>query len=133
MSEIMDSTPLPEPNNTPQFDPNEHLNHLLAPELETPWFRSLIESVRELVHPAPLPPIQVTSKPVAVKDIWGLYGKKKESSAYSLAIHVTVVVLLFTLASSKAVQQAAKNLTTTLIAPDLAPTIASLAGMGGGS
>lgn len=121
MSENMETTPVPEPNNTPQFDPDEHLNHLLAPDVETPWFKSLIESVRDLIHPAVLPPLQVTSKPVAVKDIWGLYGRKKRSGAYSLAIHATVIVLLFTLASSKAVQQAAKDLTTTLIAPDLAP------------
>ncbi|HLY19846.1 MAG TPA: energy transducer TonB [Bryobacteraceae bacterium] len=114
----MESTPVPEPNN---FDPEEHLNRLLAPDVETPWYKSLIESVRELVHPTILPPLQVTSKPVAVKDIWGLYGRKKQSGAYSLAIHITVIVLLFTLASTKAVQQAAKDLTTTLIAPDLAP------------
>jgi len=121
MSESMENIPSPEPNNAPQFDPNEHLNHLLAPQLETPWFKSLIGSIREVIHPTVLPPLQVTSKPVAVKDIWGLYGRKKRSSAYSLAIHVTVVVLLFTLASSKAVQQAAKDLTTTLIAPDIEP------------
>src|SRR5450755_2574798 len=121
MSENMQSTQLPEPNTAPVFDPNEHLNHLLAPDMETPWFKSLFESVRELVYPTPLPPLEVTSKPVAVKDIWGLYGRKKQSGAYSLAIHATVIGLLFTLASSRAVQQAAKNLVTPLIAPDLAP------------
>jgi periplasmic protein TonB len=115
------TNPVPEPNNTPQFDPDEHLNRLLAPDVETPWFKSLIDSVRELIHPTVLPPLQVTSKPVAVKDIWGLYGRKKRSGAYSLAIHVSVIVLLFTVASSKAVQQAAKDLVTPLIAPDIAP------------
>ena len=69
-----------------------------------------------MINPTPLPPLEVTSKPIAVKDIWGLYGRKKQSGAYSLAIHVTVIVLLFTLASSKAVQQAAKEVTA-LIAP----------------
>ncbi|HTT64242.1 MAG TPA: energy transducer TonB [Bryobacteraceae bacterium] len=126
MSENMDSIPLAvdskvDNKNGAQYDPSEHLDHLLAEQLEEPWFKSLYESVRDLIHPKPLPPLQVTSKPVAVKDIWGLYGRKKQSGAYSLAIHATVVVLLFTLASSKAVQQAAKDLTTTLIAPDLAP------------
>ena len=120
MSENMQSTPLPEPNQAPQFDPAEHLNHLLAPDVETPWFKSLFESVRELIRPTPLPPLQVTSKPIAVKDIWGLYGRKKRSGAYSLAIHVTVIVLLFTLASSKAVQQAAKDVTALIVPSDLA-------------
>jgi len=119
MSENVDS-PAPQPNDGAPFNPEEHLNHLLAPELETPWFKSLIDSVRELIHPTKLPPLQVTSKPVAVKDIWGLYGRKKQSGAYSLALHVTVVALLFTAASSKTVRQAAKD-TLTLIAPDLAP------------
>jgi protein TonB len=104
-----------------EHDPNEHLDRLLAPEVETPWFRSLFESVRELIRPTPLPPLEVTSKPIAVKDIWGLYGRKKQSGVYSLAIHATVILLLFTVLSSKAVQQAAKSLTTTLIEPDLAP------------
>lgn len=120
MSENMENTPSPEDNHPPDFDPAEHLDRLLAPQVETPWFKSLFESVRELIHPTPLPPLQVTSKPVAVKDIWGLYGRKKQSGVYSLAIHVSVIVLLFTVLSSKAVQQAAKNLATTLIEPDLA-------------
>jgi len=123
MSEKMESTPLPEQNNPAPFNADEHLNRLLAPQLEIPWFKSLIQGVRELIHPPQLPPLQVTSKPVAVKDIWGLYGKKKRSSAYSVGIHCAVVVLLFTVASSKAVQQAAKNLTTTLIEPDIAPYV----------
>lgn len=123
MSEKMESTPLPEQNDPARFNADEHLNRLLAPQLETPWFKSLILGVRDLIQPPQLPPLQVTSKPVAVKDIWGLYGRKKRSSAYSVGIHCAVVVLLFTVASSKAVQQAAKDLTTTLIAPDIAPYV----------
>ncbi|HUO30739.1 MAG TPA: energy transducer TonB [Bryobacteraceae bacterium] len=121
MSENMQSTPVSDPNNAAPYDPSEHLNHLLTPEMETPWWKSLTDNVRELVHPTPLPPLQVTSKPIAVKDIWGLYGRKKKSGVYSLAIHASVVILLFTVASSKAVQKVAKDLTTTLIAPDIEP------------
>jgi periplasmic protein TonB len=135
----MGSTPLPQDNHAPQHDPSEHLDRLLAPQVETPWFKSLYESVRELIHPTPLPPLQVTSKPVAVKDIWGQYGQKKESGVYSLAIHATVILVLFTVLSSKAVQQAAKSIATTLIEPDLAayepkagPQKASGGGGGGG-
>jgi protein TonB len=120
MSENIESNPSPDRNQA-SFDPDEHLNHLLAPEVETPWFKSLFESVRELIRPTPLPPLEVTSKPVAVKDIWGLYGLKKQSSVYSVAVHVTVIVLLFTLASTKAVQKAAKDLTTLIAPVDVAP------------
>jgi TonB family protein len=120
MSENMGSTPLPEDRNAPQFDPSEHLDRLLAPQVETPWFKSLYESVRELIHPTPLPPLQITSKPLAVKDIWGLYGRKKQSGAYSLAIHVGIIVLLLTVLSNKAVQKAAKDVTTLIAPVDLA-------------
>jgi TonB family protein len=121
MSENMQNTSLPERRETVPAREDEHLDRLLAPELEMPWFQSLITSVRELVHPPQLPPLQVTSKPVAVKEIWGLYGRKNESSAYSVMIHVSVVVLLFTVASSKTVREVAKNVTSVVFAPDIAP------------
>jgi len=120
MSENVDRNSVPDPNKGTLSDADDHLSHLLAPEVETPWFKSLIENVRDLIHPPQLPPLEITSKPVAVKDIWGLYGRKKQSGAYSLLIHGTVIVLLFTLASTKAVQKVAKD-TFTLIAPDIAP------------
>jgi protein TonB len=116
MSENIDRTSLGEQN----LDDEDHLSRLLPPE-DPPWYKSLVENIRELIHPTVLPPLEVTSKPIAVKDIWGQYGRKKESGVYSMAIHIAVVLLLFTLASNKAVQQAAKDLTTSLIAPDIAP------------
>jgi len=118
----MENTPLLE-NNPSSVEADEHLNHLLAPELETPWFQSLIQNIRELVQPEKLPPLVVTSKPVAVKEIWGLYGKNERSNLYSILIHGAVVVLLFTVLSSKTVQNAAKQLTTALIEPDIAPYV----------
>ena len=116
----MENTPLLE-NQPASLQADDHLSHLLAPELETPWFKSLIQNVRDVIQPEKLPPLEVTSKPVAVKEIWGLYGRNKRSSAYSIAIHCAVVVLLFTVLSSKAVQNVAKQLTTSLIEPDIAP------------
>src|SRR6185295_14978873 len=100
-----------------------HLDRLLTPSVEEPWYRSLIENIHDLIRPPQLPPLQVTSKPVAVKDIWGLYGKDKRSNMMSLAIHTTVAILLFTVASSRAVQQKAKEAFTSLIAPDIAEYI----------
>ena len=113
----------------------DHLDRLLAPDVEEIWFRSLYRNIREAFNPPKLPPLQVTSKPVAVKDIWGLYGKDKRSNLMSLAIHASVVVLLFTVASSKAVQQKAREVVQ-LIQPDIAPYIPKMAEqkqqMGGG-
>jgi protein TonB len=105
-----------QPSN-PLLNPDEHLNRLLAPaEMEQPWFRSLYDSIKELIHPPKLPPLEVTSQPVAVKDIWGQYGRQKQSWLYSTGFQVVVVVLLFTVFSSKAVVNVAKEVVT-LVAP----------------
>ena len=74
-------------------------------EVEEPWYRSFIRNIKETFNPPKLPPLEVTSKPVAVKDIWGLYGRQKKSFMMSTGFQVGVVVLLFTVFSSRAVQQ----------------------------
>jgi periplasmic protein TonB len=68
-----------------------------------------------------LPPLEVTSKPVPVKEIWGFYGgQEKRAGLSSMAIHVTVLGLLFLIGTNKAVQKAVKE-QIDLIAPDLSP------------
>jgi len=111
---------MPELSNNALTDGDEHLARLYSPTLEEPWFRSLIRNIREAIHPPQLPPLQVTSKPIAVKDIWGLYGKDKKSNLMSLAIHATVITLLFTVFSSPAVQNTVKSVVTN-ISIDIAP------------
>lgn len=103
-------------------DPDIHLARLLAPtEMETPWYKSLIQDIKELIHPPKLPPLEVTSKPVEVKDIWGFYGgQEKRAGVTSVLIHGGVIALLFILGTNKHVQQVVKE-SVTLIAPDLAP------------
>jgi TonB family protein len=99
---------------------DRHLSHLLAAEPE-PWFKSLIRNVKETINPPKLPPLEVTSKPVAVKDIWGLYGQDKKSFLMSTTFQVIVVALLFTVASSRAVQEKVKQAIVPLIAPNIEP------------
>jgi len=99
---------------------DRHLSHLLAAEPE-PWYKSLIQNVKDTISPPKLPPLQVTSKPVAVKDIWGLYGQDKKSFLMSTTFQVAVVALLFTVASNKTVQDKVKQAIVPLIAPDIAP------------
>jgi len=119
-------------------DGDDHLARLYSPTLEEPWFRSLIRNIRETLNPPQLPPLQVTSKPVAVKDIWGLYGKDKKSNVMSLAIHATVITLLFTVFSSKAVQNTVKQAVTSIsidiapYQPKMAPQNQKMQGGGGG-
>ena len=85
-------------STNPEAD--RHLSHLLAAEPE-PWYKSLIRNLKDTLNPPKLPPLQVTSRPVAVKDIWGLYGQDKKSFLMSTGFQVVVVVFLFTVASSK--------------------------------
>src|SRR5678810_676874 len=47
----------------------DHLARLYSPTIEEPWFRSLFRNIQEAIHPPQLPPLQVTSKPVAVRDL----------------------------------------------------------------
>jgi len=105
------------PELTPQDD---HLNRLLPENVEPPWFISLWENIKEMIHPEKLPPLEVTSKPIPVKDIWGLYATDRKSMLYSLMLQSTVVILLFTVSFSKTVQDKIKEITP-LIYPNLAP------------
>src|SRR5262249_23642945 len=75
--------------------PHDHLARLLPASLDVPWYRSLAQSIRDAIRPPQLPPLEVTSKAVAVKDIWGLYGRQKKSWAYSMGFQIAVVTLLF--------------------------------------
>jgi TonB family protein len=105
----------------PELNPqDDHLDHLLPENLEPPWFVGIWRNIQEMIRPEKLPPLEVTSKPVPVKDIWGLYAQDKKSMVYSLALQGTVVALLFTVSFNKTVQQKVKE-TVTLIAPVLQP------------
>jgi len=102
-------------------DADVHLQRLLATEMEESFIHSFIRNVKDLIHPPKLPPLEVTSKPVPVQEIWGFYGgQEKQAGLSSVLIHVAVVALLVFLGTNKAVQQAVKE-QITLIAPDIAP------------
>ena len=117
--------------DVPVLSPEDHLKNLLIEPDEGGWWGSLYQNIRDIISPPKLPPLVVTSRPVAVKDIWGLYGYKKRSGLFSLAFHVTIVSLAFLLATTPAVQQAVKQ-TVTLVAPDLAPYQPKMEHKGGG-
>ncbi len=77
---------------------------LLVPvAVEIPWYESLFENIKEMINPPKLPPLELTSKPVAVKSIWGMYEQDRKSNWYSLAIHGVVAALLLTVLSQHAV------------------------------
>jgi protein TonB len=95
--------------------------HFLLPSVEEPFLRSLVRNVKEFIHPPKLPPLEVTSKPVAVKEIWGFYGGQgRRAGMTSFLVHVVVIALLLFLGTNKVVQQVVKQ-QIELIAPDIAP------------
>jgi periplasmic protein TonB len=110
---------LSQPTNPFDRTPEDHLANMLVPE-QPSWFQSLYHDFKELINPPKVPPLEVTSRPVPVKDIWGLYGRQRKSWAMSLAGQSLVVVLLFTVFSAKAVQEKVKE-AVILFAPDIAP------------
>lgn len=110
--------------------------NLLPANVETPWFIELWKNLRAAIRPEKLPPLEVTSKPVPVQDIWGLYATDKKSMLYSLALQGGLVALMFTVSFNKTVQQKIHE-TVTIIAPvlqplDMAPKKNPLQGGGGG-
>jgi len=121
----------------PELNPqDDHLDRLLPTNVEPPWFVGLWNNIQEMIHPEKLPPLEVTSKPIPVKDIWGLYATDRKSMLYSVALQSTVVLLLFTVSFNKTVQDKVKE-TVTLIAPvlqpiDMAPKKNTMQGGGGG-
>jgi protein TonB len=113
--------PMAYPGGKPPGKDDDELNLLLADEVEEPFFRSLARNIKELIHPPKLPPLVVTSQPVAVKEIWGFYGgQEKRAGMTSILIHAAAIALLLFLGTNKAVQQVVKQ-QIDLIAPDLAP------------
>ena len=128
MSDLLHTHPVDtavhDPNGAVKLhtDPDDHLARLLAPDTDIPWYLSIVESVKEIVSPTKLPPLEVTSKPVAVKDIWGLYQSDPKSRMYSIGAHVGVFALLWFVFSSPIVQKAIKD-NVSLIDPNIKPYI----------
>lgn len=110
------------PNSPERHEADSHLDRLLAPpSVNTPVLISLIQSVRELIHPPKLPPLEITSKPVEIKDQRGLYaGNEWKAGAMSLLINGGILGLLLLIGTNKAVQETIKE-KVVLIAPNLVP------------
>jgi TonB family protein len=87
-------------------DMNDHLDRLFAADrAEIPWFVSLYQNVHDLIRPEKLPPLEITSRPVAVKSIWGLYALNPRSFYTSVSIVSAVFILMMVTVTNKAVQQ----------------------------
>ena len=114
--------PTPTPVEAVDQETEELLRRILDRDQSSqPVWRSLFQNIKDLVSPPKLPPLEVTSKPVAVRDIWGRDEYQGRSQLSSVGIHVMIVVLAFAIGTNKRVQQAAKDMTAVFMPVDLAP------------
>ncbi len=110
-------------DDVPVLAAEDHLSNLLVEPDKEAVLVSLYRNVKDAVFPPKLPPLKVTSKPVAVKEIWGLYGYKKRSFVSSVLLQASVVTLAFSLAATnKTVQKVIQN-SVVLFDPDIAPYV----------
>jgi len=114
--------------------------NLLLPKgtLEQPLWKSLFQNIDEFLFPRKLPPLQLTSKPVPVKDIWGFYDHHRSGALGSTVVHILALAAIITisLVGRRVVQEIKKTEVVTLIAPDdipaLPPSKTQVGGGGGG-
>src|SRR5207244_1899706 len=99
----------------------DHLTRLLLPStLDVPWYRSLCSAVRDAFQPMPAA-VDITSKPVLVKDIWDQYGRQKKSWVMSLALQSAIVLTVLAAATNKTVQQKVRESVTLVMPADVSP------------
>jgi TonB family protein len=60
---------------------------------EKSMLAGLWENIQYIINPPKLPPLKVTSKPVAVKDIWSKDENMPRATVLSAALHVLAVVV----------------------------------------
>ena len=115
---------------------DDHLSRLLAATDAEPLYRSLARSLKELISPPKLPDLELTSRPVEIKDIWGLYERQPRSFALSVAVQGAAVALVFALLASKPVQQRIQQAIPLLLPANLSaakPPNQHTSGGGGGN
>jgi periplasmic protein TonB len=122
----------------PVSSPEDQLAKTLSGYEEDNVFVSLWRGIKETINPTKLPPLEVTSRPVAVKDIWGqTAGNESRSAMGSMVIHGVVIALLIFVSTNKEIQKVVKEFTPLAAPlseyiPKTAPKKQTMGGGGGG-
>jgi len=114
---------VPQHNEPNVNSADDHLSRLLCAGIEDPWYHTFIRNFKEFFNPPKLPPLEITSKPVPVKDIWGLYGRKKSSFMMSMGFQAGIVVIVLVLTASKTVRNAVSKTVLTYVADTAPPEV----------
>lgn len=122
----------------PVSSPEDQLAKTLSGTNEENTLVSLWRGLKETINPPKLPPLEVTSRPVAVKDIWGqTAGNESRSAMGSMAVHGIIIALLIFVSTNKEIQKAVKDFTPLAAPlseyiPKTAPKKQTMGGGGGG-
>src|SRR3954464_11171720 len=97
------------PNHPQVFSQSTLVTPRLMPKEQPSLLQSLIENIKDALFPEKLPPLKLTSRPVAVRSIWEQRSKKAATTSLILhALAITTIVGL-TLMGAKAVTDNKKN------------------------
>jgi len=103
-----------------------------------PGYVTLWRNLHDLISPPKLPPLKVTSKPVAVRPLWGKDENYRPAQVASVVLHVALAVLLIFPFARKIIDKTASASTTITFVDDVSPYAPKLppgkdkAGGGGG-
>ena len=131
------STKLINPSETSAGEGVPELNLLPQASLEESLWTSLFRNLDDFFFPKKLPPLVLESKPIPVKDIWGLLQQQRRNGALgSTVAHVLLLVVIIggTILAKRMVQRMVKpQEVVTLIEPgDIPPLPPSKTKVGGG-
>lgn len=98
------------------------------------------QNVRDLIAPPKLPPLKISSKPIAVPDIWSKDPQMKRVQALSISVHALLAVLIVlplipsvvTPSTTKASNISVNMIDLSPFAPKLPPGPKKAGGGGGG-
>jgi TonB family protein len=90
------------------------------------WYASLVAQIKSSLRDRKRPPLKVTSKPVAVKGIWGLYDFKVKGVSTSAVFHIAVVALAFGLSAGHEPETLVTDSIDLVIPVDISPYLAQL-------
>jgi protein TonB len=119
-------------------NPDIHLQRLLAPQdLDEPFYRTIVKTIKDTINPPKLPPLEITSKPVdpsELKGLNGLYGgNETRAGIVSLLVHAGIIALLLFIGSLKPVQKAVKEMTVLILPTQPLKPVENKGGGGGGA
>jgi len=67
--------------------------HLINEIVDEPVWKTIAGNIRELFHPVKLPPLELTSTPIAVNDPFAV-KRDAVSSSFSVGVHVVIIALI---------------------------------------